>query len=71
MHMPHFDNGTLEVILYCVAALVLLFLGYRLGRFFGGLSASKTIARKEEERHARNHGGEIRLQKLLRAAAEE
>jgi cell division protein FtsB len=47
--MPHFDNATLEVVLYCVAAILILFAGYRLGRFFGALRASKQIARKEEE----------------------
>jgi cell division protein FtsB len=47
--MPHFDNATLEVVLYCAAAALVLFVGYRLGRFFGALSASKQIARKEEE----------------------
>lgn len=47
--MPHFSNQTLEVVLYAVAGVVILFLGYRLGRFFGSLSASKSIARKEEE----------------------
>ena len=47
--MPHFDNATLEIIVYCVAAVLILFVGYRLGRFFGALRATKQIARKEEE----------------------
>jgi hypothetical protein len=47
--MPHLPNETLEIALYSVAALVILFLGYRLGRFFGALRASKEIARKEDE----------------------
>ena len=47
--MPHFSNATLEVIVYCVAAVVILFFGYRLGRMLGSLAASKTIARKEDE----------------------
>lgn len=47
--MPHFSNQTLEVIVYCVAAVLILFVGYRLGRLFGSLRASKDIARKEEE----------------------
>ncbi len=47
--MPHFDNATLEVIVYATAAALLLFLGYRAGRFFGALRASREIARKEEE----------------------
>ena len=47
--MPDFDNGTLEVILYIAAGVILLFLGYRAGRFFASMSASKTIAQKEQE----------------------
>src|SRR5688500_10678585 len=47
--MPHFDNATLEVVVYCAAAVLILFAGYRAGRFFGALRASKQIARKEEE----------------------
>jgi cell division protein FtsB len=47
--MPHFDNATLEVVLYCVAAALILFVGYRTGRLLGSFSASKQIARKEEE----------------------
>jgi hypothetical protein len=47
--MPHFDNGTLEVIVYCVAGLLLLVAGYRLGRLIGNASASRTIAAKEQE----------------------
>ena len=47
--MPHFDNATLEIVLYCVAAILILFAGYRLGRLFGSLRASKEMARKEEE----------------------
>jgi hypothetical protein len=47
--MPHFDNATLEVIVYCAAAVLILFVGYRIGRLFGALRAGKDIARKEEE----------------------
>lgn len=47
--MPHFDNATLEVVVYCTAAVLILFVGYRLGRFFGALRAARQIARKEEE----------------------
>lgn len=47
--MPHFDNGTLEVVLYSVAGIALLFAGYRLGRLIGGASASRIIATKEQE----------------------
>ena len=47
--MPRFDGGTLEVILYGVAAVVIAFLGYRAGRFVGDLKAHRAIARKEQE----------------------
>src|SRR5207253_2256392 len=40
---------TLEIILACAAGLLILFVGYRVGRLVGSLSASKDIARKEEE----------------------
>ena len=47
--MPHFDNGTLEVILYSIAGIALLIAGYRLGRLIGSTSASRAIAAKEQE----------------------
>ena len=47
--MPHFNNQTLEVALYAVAAVVLLFLGYRAGRWIGSLSASKALSQKEQD----------------------
>ncbi len=47
--MPHFDNGTLEVILYCVAGVALLFLGYRVGRIVGSARSTRAIAAKEQE----------------------
>lgn len=39
----------MEIALACVAALLLLFVGYRVGRWFGTLAASKDIAQKEQE----------------------
>ena len=48
--MPHFpDHPTLEVVLYSATGVILLFLGYRVGRAFGHLAASKTIEKKEQE----------------------
>jgi cell division protein FtsB len=47
--MPHFDNATLEVVLYSVAGVLILFLGYRMGRFLGAIGAAKVVAKKEEE----------------------
>src|SRR6185503_15464588 len=47
--MPHFANDTLEVVLYSVAAVVLLIIGYRMGRLIGTASASRAVAAKEQE----------------------
>jgi cell division protein FtsB len=48
--MPHFpDHPTLELTLYAAAGVIILFLGYRLGRAFGHLAASKLIDKKEQE----------------------
>ncbi|HZL35985.1 MAG TPA: hypothetical protein VFC78_11785 [Tepidisphaeraceae bacterium] len=47
--MPHFTNQTLEVIVYCVAAALLLFVGFRMGRWIGALAASRALAQKEQD----------------------
>lgn len=48
--LPHFpDHPTLELVLYAAAGVIVLFVGYRLGRAFGHLAASKTIEKKEQE----------------------
>ncbi|HSU67821.1 MAG TPA: hypothetical protein VLJ39_13175 [Tepidisphaeraceae bacterium] len=47
--MPHFQYNTLEIVILCVAAVVLLVAGYRTGRLVGGISAGKRIAEKEQE----------------------
>ena len=47
--MPHFQYNTMEVVLLCVAGVVLLVIGYRVGRVIGGLSANKRISDKEQE----------------------
>jgi cell division protein FtsB len=47
--MPHFQYNTMEIVLLCVAGVVLLVLGYRMGRAIGGMSASKRISEKEQE----------------------
>jgi cell division protein FtsB len=47
--MPHFANQTLEVVLYSVAAAVILVLGYQIGRLVASLAAAKKIAAKEQD----------------------
>ncbi len=46
--MPHIPNQTLEIIVYITAGVVLLFLGYRLGRWIGAVSAAKSLSQKEQ-----------------------
>jgi hypothetical protein len=47
--MPHFENATLELIVYVVVGLVLLAIGYQIGRLIANLSSSKILARKEQD----------------------
>ena len=47
--MPSTGNHTLDVILYVLAAIALISLAYRLGRWVGTLSAAKVISEKEQE----------------------
>ena len=49
MQLPLTHNPTLDFVLYSLAGLVLLYLGYRVGRSVGTLTASKLIAAKEQE----------------------
>ncbi|HEX2972216.1 MAG TPA: hypothetical protein VHP11_07775 [Tepidisphaeraceae bacterium] len=50
--MIHFDSPTVAYLFYAlaaVAAVLLLYLGYRTGRWMAGLSATKVIGQKEQE----------------------
>lgn len=50
--MIHFESHTVEVLFYCLAAVVafaLLFIGYHIGRMFANLASSRVIAQKEQE----------------------
>src|SRR3954469_25702847 len=47
--MPHLENIILERIVYIAAAVVLLYLGYRIGKSIGTMAASRLISRKEQE----------------------
>ena len=47
--MPFTGNHTIDLILYVLVGVVLLFLGYRVGRMIGTLASSKLIASKEQE----------------------
>jgi cell division protein FtsB len=47
--MPHVANPTLDIILYSLAGLVILLIGYRAGRLIGSLAAQKLLAAKEQD----------------------
>ena len=47
--MPHLQNQTLECILYISAAVMILALGYQIGRWIGKVAASAQIAAKEQD----------------------
>jgi len=47
--MPHFENNTLEVILYIVAGVLLLVFGFQAGRLVGRLASSAKLREKEQE----------------------
>src|SRR5688500_14051793 len=47
--MPTTGNHTIDIILYSLAAVVVLFLGYQAGRIVGSLRASRAIAQKEQD----------------------
>jgi cell division protein FtsB len=47
--MPSTGNHTLDVIFYVLAGLILLSIGYRIGRWIGSLAAAKTVSEKEQE----------------------
>src|SRR2546421_12548040 len=47
--MPHFTNNIYERAIYIFAAVVLVYLGYRIGKLVGTMFAAKLIAIKEQE----------------------
>ncbi len=47
--MPHFQNATLEQVLYAAAAAILLVVGFQVGRLFTSFSARRRLNAKEQE----------------------
>src|SRR5438067_231993 len=47
--MPWTHNTTVDLVLYAIAGLALLLLGYRVGRWIGNLSSAKLLSSKEQE----------------------
>lgn len=47
--MPHLENILLERSLYIAVAVLVLYLGFRIGKMIGTLASAKLIAQKEQE----------------------
>jgi hypothetical protein len=47
--MPTTGNHTLDLVLYSLAGAVVLFIGYRIGRHYGAMAATRVVAQKEQE----------------------
>ena len=47
--MYHFQNQTADAIIYVTAGVIILALGYQIGRWIGALSSAKKIAAKEQD----------------------
>jgi cell division protein FtsB len=47
--MPTTGNQTVDIVLAVLAVLIVLFVGYRIGRAVGSLSASRLLAEKEQD----------------------
>ncbi|MGE5610035.1 MAG: hypothetical protein ACM359_12340, partial [Bacillota bacterium] len=72
--MIHFDSPTVAYLFYAlatVAAVLLLYLGYRLGRWVAGVSASKMIGQKEQELFTAQKGFKNLYEQELAALREQ
>ena len=69
--MPHFQNNTLEVILYCVAGVLVLFLGFQGGRLVARLSGTAKLREKEQELFTAQRGFKTLYEQELAQAKSE
>jgi cell division protein FtsB len=47
--MPTTGNPKIDVVLYCLAGVIALFVGYQIGRMLGSFRASRLVAQKEQD----------------------
>jgi hypothetical protein len=47
--MPTTGNPKIDVVLYCLAGVIALFIGYQIGRMLGSFRASRLVAQKEQD----------------------
>jgi hypothetical protein len=66
--MPHLQYNNLEIALLCAIAIVLLYIGFRIGRLVASLNAAKQIAEKEQELFTAQKGFKNLYEQELAAA---
>ena len=69
--MPHIPNPTLELIVYITAGVLLLVLGYQLGRWVGSLVSTKHILAKEKDLFTAQKGFKQLYETELNAVKEQ
>jgi len=69
--MPSTHNPTLDIILYSIAGVVLLFLGYRIGRWIEAIIKAKHIASREQELFTTQRGFKTLYEQELAKLKEE
>src|SRR6476661_3730687 len=69
--MPHISNTTLEIGLYSAAGVVLLYLGYRFGRWIGSVAASKVVNQKEQDLFTAQKGFKALYEQELAGSRDE
>jgi len=69
--MPLTHNSTLDVILYSIGGVFLLFLGYRIGRWIEAIIKAKHIASREQELFTTQRGFKTLYEQELAKLKEE
>jgi hypothetical protein len=69
--MPQFDPTTMEVIVYSAVAILLFYLGYRIGRWLGVLASRKELAQKEQDLFTAQKGFKTLYEQELTTARSE
>ncbi len=71
--MPHLppEYRMLDLILYAVGALVVLIVGYRMGRAFGHMKASRMLDKKEQDLFTTQKGFKTLYEHEINALKEE
>jgi cell division protein FtsB len=69
--MPHTGNPPVDIILYAIAGVIILIIGYRIGRWISNIANAKLIARKEQELFTAQKGFKNLYDQALHGVREE